>query len=196
MVDHNKEGSVGFVDRRSFLQNGLRAGAAVALTAAAGATAVKLHADDNVWQIEPSLCISCGLCETNCVLSPSAVKSVHGYGICGFCHFCFAFLQPNATEQNTAAENQMCPTSAIKRTYVEGPYYEYQIDEALCIGCSKCTKGCETFGNGSMFLQIKHNVCVNCNECTIARHCPTQAFIRMPSQTPYKLKSGAEVKDI
>ena len=44
--DHSKEGSVGFINRRSFLQTGLRAGAAVALTAAAGATALKLHADD------------------------------------------------------------------------------------------------------------------------------------------------------
>jgi hypothetical protein len=42
--DHSKDGSVGFIDRRSFLQTGLRAGAAVALTAAAGATAIKLHA--------------------------------------------------------------------------------------------------------------------------------------------------------
>ena len=54
--DHSKQGSVGFIDRRSFLQTGLRAGAAVALTAAAGATALKLHADDTVWQIDPGLC--------------------------------------------------------------------------------------------------------------------------------------------
>ncbi len=197
MVDHSKQGSVGFVDRRSFLTTGLRAGAAVGLTAAAGATlATKLHADDTVWQIDPRKCVSCGLCETECVVNPSAVKCVHGYGICGYCSFCFGFLQPKAVEQTTAAENQMCPTSAIKRTLIEGPYYEYHIDETICVGCAKCVKGCSTFGNGSMFLQIKHNVCVNCNECSIARACPVSAFSRAPAATPYMLKNGSVVKDV
>jgi electron transport complex protein RnfB len=190
--DHSKQGSVGFIDRRSFLQTGLRAGAAVGLVAAAGATALKLNADDSVWQLDPKKCISCGLCETECVLNPSAVKCVHSYGVCGYCNLCFGFLQPNATEQSTAAENQMCPTSAIGRRLIEGPYYEYQIDESLCIGCSKCVKGCTTFGNGSMHLQIKHSICVNCNECTIARACPTRAFQRMPAKTPYIPKGQGE----
>lgn len=190
--DHSKEGSVGFIDRRSFLQTGLRAGAAVGLIAGAGATALKLNADDNVWQLDPKRCISCGLCETECVLNPSAVKCVHSYGVCGYCNLCFGFLQPNATEQSTAAENQMCPTSAIGRHLVEGPYYQYTIDESLCIGCSKCVKGCTTFGNGSMHLQIRHNVCVNCNECTIARACPTRAFTRLPTAKPYIPKAEGE----
>jgi electron transport complex protein RnfB len=191
-VDHTKEGSVGFIDRRSFLQTGLRAGAAVGLVAAAGATAIKLHAEDTVWQLDPKKCISCGLCETECVVSPSAVKCVHSYGICGYCNLCFAFLQPNATEQSSASENQMCPTSAIGRRLVEGPYHEYQIDEGLCIGCSKCVKGCTTFGNGSMHLQIRHNVCVNCNECTISRACPTRAFSRIPRSQKYIAKNPGE----
>jgi electron transport complex protein RnfB len=190
--DHSKQGSVGFIDRRSFLQTGLRAGAAVGLVATAGATALKLNADDNVWQLDPKKCISCGLCETECVVNPSAVKCVHSYGVCGYCNLCFGFLQPNATEQSTAAENQMCPTSAIGRRLVEGPYYEYTIDESLCIGCSKCVKGCTTFGNGSMHLQIRHNVCVNCNECTISRACPTRAFQRLPAKTPYIPKAQGE----
>ena len=193
--DHSKDGSVGFIDRRSFLQTGLRAGAAVALTAAAGATALKLHADDTVWQIDPAICVSCGLCETECVLYPSAVKCVHSYGICGYCNLCFGYLQPNQTEQNTAVENQMCPTSAIKRTLVEGPYHEYRIDESLCVGCSKCVKGCTTFGNGAMHLQIRHDVCVNCNECTIARACPTRAFHRRDAKDPYKIKAMGSGKE-
>lgn len=192
IVDHSKEGSTGFIDRRSFMTTGLRVGAAVGLTAAAGATAMKLHADDSVWQLDPKICISCGLCETECVVMPSAVKCVHAYGICGYCKFCFAYLQPNSFEQSTAAENQMCPTSAIKRELIEGPYFEYQIDEALCIGCSKCVKGCSTFGNGSMYLQIRHNICVNCNECSIARACPVQAFKRETTKSPYLAKAGSE----
>jgi electron transport complex protein RnfB len=129
------------------------------------------------------------------VLFPSAVKCVHSYGICGYCNLCFGFLQPNQTEQNTAVENQMCPTSAIKRTLVEGPYYEYRIDESLCVGCSKCVKGCSTFGNGAMHLQIRHDVCVNCNECTIARACPTRAFERRDAKTPYKIKASGSGKE-
>ena len=164
--DHSKQGSVGFIDRRSFLQTGLRAGAAVGLVATAGATALKLNADDSVWQLDPKKCISCGLCETECVVNPSAVKCVHSYGVCGYCNLCFGFLQPNA--------------------------YEYTIDESLCIGCSKCVKGCTTFGNGSMHLQIRHNVCVNCNECTISRACPTRAFQRLPAKTPYIPKAQGE----
>src|SRR6185436_15728344 len=79
------------------------------------------------------------------------------------------------------AENQLCPTAAIKRTYVEDPYYEYTIDEQLCIGCAKCVEGCNRFGNGSLFLQIRHDRCVNCNECSIARVCPGDAFRRQPA---------------
>jgi electron transport complex protein RnfB len=119
------------------------------------------------------------------------VKCVHSYGICGYCNLCFGFLQPNLTEKSTAAENQMCPTSAIQRKLVDGPYYEYSIQEELCVGCAKCVKGCSTFGNGAMHLQIRHDLCVNCNECTIARACPTRAFGRSPATSkPYNIKSS------
>ena len=94
---------------------------------------------------------------------------------------------PNAL--TTAAENQLCPTAAIKRTFVEDPYYEYTIDEKLCIGCAKCVEGCNRFGNGSLFLQIRHDRCVHCNECAIARTCPGDAFRRVPSNQPYLLKT-------
>jgi electron transport complex protein RnfB len=89
---------------------------------------------------------------------------------------------------DSAAENQLCPTSAIVRTFVEDPYYEYTIDEDLCIGCGVCVKGCASFGNGSLYLQVKHDLCVNCNECAIARACPAHAFRRVPADQPYILK--------
>jgi Na+-translocating ferredoxin:NAD+ oxidoreductase subunit B len=73
---------------------------------------------------------------------------------------------------------------------VDGPYYEYRIDEPLCVGCAKCVKGCSTFGNGAMHLQIKQEICVNCNECTIARACPTRAFSRIPAAHPYQAKTS------
>jgi electron transport complex protein RnfB len=90
---------------------------------------------------------------------------------------------------NTGAENCLCPTAAIKRTFVEDPYYEYSIDEKLCIGCAKCVEGCNRFGNGSLFLQVRHDRCVNCNECSIAQVCPGDAFRRVPASHPYLLKT-------
>lgn len=80
------------------------------------------------------------------------------------------------------------PTGAIKRTFIEDPYFEYRIDERLCNGCGKCVKGCGDFGNGSMILQVRHNRCLNCHECAIAKVCPGDAFRRVPISTPYLLK--------
>ena len=106
------------------------------------------------------------------MLEQSAVKCVHAYAVCGYCQLCTGFFAPEPNELTTAAENQLCPTAAIKRTYVEDPYYQYSIDEQLCIGCAKCVEGCNRFGNGSLFLQIRHDRCLNCNECAISRTCP------------------------
>jgi electron transport complex protein RnfB len=140
-----------------------------------------------VWQLDPAKCIQCGLCAENCVMTPSAVKVVHVYAMCGYCDLCGGYLKPDTQNISTAAENQLCPTSAIKRKFVEDPFYQYTIDEPLCIGCAKCVKGCDAFGNGSLQLQVRHDRCVNCNECAIARHCPSGAFQRVPAETPYLL---------
>ena len=83
---------------------------------------------------------------------------------------------------NTGAENCLCPTAAIRRSYVEDPYFEYTIDEQLCIGCAKCVEGCNRFGNGSLFLQVRHDRCVNCNECAISKVCAGDAFRRVPAR--------------
>jgi electron transport complex protein RnfB len=50
-------------------------------------------------------------------------------------------------------------------------------------------KGCNVFGNGSLYLQVKHDLCVGCNECSIARNCPAQAYQRIPVRTAYLLKT-------
>lgn len=144
-----------------------------------------------VWQIDPEKCTQCGRCATHCVLAPSAVKCVHSYSICGYCDLCGGYQRPDAKSRSTGAENQLCPTAAIRRKFIEDPYYQYTIDEALCIGCGKCVKGCGMFGNGSLYLQVKHDLCVNCNECAIAAACPSDAFRRVPASDPYLLKTGA-----
>lgn len=141
-----------------------------------------------VWQLDPAKCVQCGRCATHCVLNPSAVKCVHGFALCGYCRLCFGYFQPGTKTLTADAENQLCPTGAIARTFIEDPYFEYTLDEELCIGCGKCVKGCAAFGNGSLFLQVRHDRCVNCNECAIAVACPTQAFKRVPVERPYMLR--------
>lgn len=144
-----------------------------------------------VWQLDPAKCIQCGRCATNCVLQLSAVKCVHRFEMCGYCKLCFGFFQPGTAILTSAAENQMCPTGAIGRKYLEEPYYEYTIDEPLCTGCGRCVKTCGAFGNGSLILQVRHDRCVNCNDCAIARNCPAGAFKRVPADQPYLFKTMA-----
>lgn len=144
-----------------------------------------------VWQLDPAKCIQCGKCATNCVLQQSAVKCVHRYEMCGYCKLCFGFFLPGAASLTSAAENQVCPTAAIRRKFIEDPYFEYSIDEPLCIGCGRCVKGCGAFGNGSLVLQVRHDRCVNCNDCMIARNCPAGAFRRVPADDPYLFKPKA-----
>lgn len=143
-----------------------------------------------VWQIDPHKCAQCGLCKTNCVLTPSASKCMHAYIMCGYCDLCGGYLRQGTKTISTAAENQLCPTGAINRTFVEEPYFEYTINRDLCDGCAKCVKGCGDFGNGSLHMQIQHDICVNCNECSIARTCPSNAISRIPAGIAYLPKDN------
>lgn len=187
-ANHPAEPEGGGIDRRSFLRS------AALLLGLGGTAAVfsRAESDAMVWQLDPERCIQCGRCATACVLTPSAVKCVHAYAMCGYCELCGGYHRPDARELDTAAENQLCPTAAITRTFIEDPFYQYTIDEALCIGCGKCVKGCEAFGNGSLFLQVRHDRCVDCNECAIARACPADAFRRVPARDPHLYKSDIE----
>jgi Na+-translocating ferredoxin:NAD+ oxidoreductase subunit B len=148
-----------------------------------------------VWQIDPFKCTQCGQCKTNCVLTPSASKCVHAFQLCGYCDLCGGYLRQGVKTISTAAENQLCPTGAITRKFVEEPYFEYTINEDLCDGCAKCVKGCGDFGNGSLYMQIRHNLCVNCNDCSIARTCPSNAIIRVPALTSYLQKDKGKSRN-
>ncbi len=147
----------------------------------------------HVWQLDPNKCIQCGNCATSCVLFPSAVKCFHDFSMCGYCDLCSGFLIENASSRDTGAENQLCPSGALKRRYIENPYFEYTIDEKLCLGCGRCVKGCGAFGNGSLLLQVNHDLCVDCNQCTIGKQCPADAYERVPRKSAYILKSSNKI---
>jgi len=183
------------IGRRRFVADGLRVVGAVGLVGAAGLLTVRradpgreVESINNLWQIDPNKCVACGNCATHCVLDKSAVVCKHAFRMCGYCDLCTGYFEPEAAELTTGAENVLCPTGAIVRTFIEDPYYEYTIDEPKCIGCGKCVKGCTAFGNGSLYLQIDQDRCTHCNECSIAVACPSEAVRRVPAATPYLRK--------
>jgi electron transport complex protein RnfB len=204
------------IDRRSFLGDGVRIAGALGLVGVGGLLVARRGPTrDRLWQIDPDKCIACDKCQTQCVLDPSAVRAVQCYSLCGYCDVCTGYFPTTDFELNTGAENQLCPTGAIKREFIEEQagvrYFEYNIDitrrlieepggvqyvqytrddEEKCIGCGKCVKGCALM-NGSLYLQVRHDLCVGCNECAIAIACPPQAFYRVPADRPVLLKRKA-----
>ena len=64
------------------------------------------------------------------------------------------------------------------------------VDKTVCMHCGACVGTCP---QNAMFL---HETWIefleNCNECAIAKVCPTQAFVRVPSDRPYLLKQQAQ----
>ena len=176
------------MNRRNFIRTGLQAFAGLTIGGITGYLFSRSSSEEMVWQLDPDICIQCERCSVNCVLPHSAVKCVHSFSVCGYCDLCSGYLQPGAKARDTGAESQLCPSGAIKRTFVEDPYFQYTIDEDLCIGCGKCVKGCGSFGNGSLYLQVRHDRCLNCNQCSIARSCPSRAWKRVPASQPYILR--------
>jgi electron transport complex protein RnfB len=167
------EGKNKYQSRRDFVRKAGKLAIVVPLAIIPVALAKKTSAAGYVWQIDPFKCTQCGQCKTNCVLTPSASKCVHAFQMCGYCDLCGGYLRQGVKTISTGAENQLCPTGAITRK------------EILCDGCAKCVKGCNDFGNGSLYMQIRHDRCVNCNECSIARTCPSNAIIRVPADNQY-----------
>lgn len=178
----------GLKSRREFLAEGARTAGLIVASMAAGSLMAR-RAEATVWQIDPLKCIQCGRCATACVLTPSAVKCLHAHISCGYCRLCFGLFRDQRSGNETTAENNRCPTDAIRRAFVEDPYFEMTIDEDLCIGCARCVKGCNAFGNGSLFLQIRQDLCARCNQCAIALACPVGAVERVPVSQPYRMKT-------
>ena len=183
-----KEEKNKYESRRDFVKKAGKIIVAAPIIALPLVLSRKTSAKGYVWQIDPFKCTTCGNCKTSCVLTPSASKCVHAYALCGYCDLCGGYLKEGAKTISTGAEVQMCPTGAITRKFVEEPFFEYTINEDLCDGCAKCVKGCKDFGNGSLYMQIKQDLCVNCNDCSIARKCPSKAVSRVPADFQYNPK--------
>lgn len=152
-----------------------------------GASAISGQ-EETFWQIDPTKCTKCGRCETECVKPVSAVKCVHQFESCGYCDFCSGYYREGRVALDTSAENMLCPRDALKRKFIEEPYFEYEVDEDLCTACGKCSKGCSDFGNGSLMMQVKRELCLNCNDCAIAQKCPSDAFVKVSASSPYIFK--------
>ena len=111
-------------DRRGFVGDSFRVMGAVALSGATGFLAGKKGRGERyVWQIDPDECMACNNCTTYCVLDESAVKAVQCYPLCAMCDVCTGYLDLGYVSRDTGAENQLCPTGAIRRELVaeEGP---------------------------------------------------------------------------
>ena len=195
------------ITRRDAIQKVVRGTVLIGLGSTAGFLIRK--ADGQVvWQVDASRCVNsrlgeagaevCTLCTTECVVSQSAVRAVNNFRECGRCYICPAYYNiKSAVDEHGLPSEKLCPRDAILRTPIglvdpEDPannFYEYVIDEKLCVGCALCVKGCSAFGNGSLFLQVRHDRCVNCNQCAIATACPPEAFVRVPADEPYLLKT-------
>lgn len=193
--NRHKMGKKKKVNRREFIDKGMRLTLLAAVGGVSCFSVIRASGKGDVWQIDPFKCTQCGRCATECVKAISAVKCIHAYDLCGYCDLCGGYLKPGSNAKSTAAENQLCPTAAIERKFIEEPYFEYIIDEELCIGCAKCVKGCTSFGNGSLHLQIRHDICLNCNQCAIARVCPGEAISRVPLDQPYMIKGNFKPKE-
>ena len=101
-----------------------------------------------VWQLDPNLCIECGRCQTNCVLDLSAVKAVNCFAMCGYCDKCTGYFPDDeiTCRKRGPRINSARPGPSPARTSTGRPdvrYFEYTIDEGLCIACGKCVHGCK-----------------------------------------------------
>lgn len=158
------------VSRRGFLLWSARSVAALALLGGSGFL-LRKHRRHRLYQIDPAKCTQCGRCATACVRTPSAVKCVNQFDICGYCDYCYGYYQGEMNNRELR-----CPYDAIVRKQVGDGVYEYTINEDKCIGCGVCVTNCRTLGNGSLYLQIRHDLCRECNQCAIADACPANAI--------------------
>ena len=92
------------IKRREFLNKGIRLGIGAGLGVIGVGLITRSASGKAIWQLDPSKCVQCGNCATNCVLQTSAVKCVHVTTMCGYCDLCGGFLRQGVKNINTGAE--------------------------------------------------------------------------------------------
>jgi electron transport complex protein RnfB len=132
---------------------------------------------------------------------------VNDFSRCGYCKVCPGYHDVNSPVENDpddprpasdredypsdgVPKGRVCPYDALRRKFVgtwsnDNPnhmYFEYTIDDSKCTGCGKCVVQCRkpSQGNGSLRMEVQHNLCVSCNQCNIAKACPIVAEHRRP----------------
>jgi electron transport complex protein RnfB len=198
-------------DRRQFLHRTGQTACAVAL----GGTAITLGwraCSGDAWAIVPNKCINirlgvtgadnvCEICATDCELSLSAVRAVNDHVKCGRCCICPSYYDVRSPiGSDGLPSKKLCPRDAIERTVIGDfdPYdllnnfYEYTIDENKCNGCGRCVMECkDPAGLGSIRMEVRYDLCLRCNQCTIAQHCPEDAYSRVgPQPSPASVLDG------
>ena len=187
--------------RRDVLGHAVRGSALVGLGGLAAYLARGSGAE-GAWQLNWERCVNsrlgalgvdvCELCSTKCVLPLSAVRAVNDYAKCGRCYICPAYYDvKSAITEEGLPSQKLCPRDAIERKPIgeidpDDPannFYEYIIDEKLCIGCGICVMACkEPAGLSSIRIEVRHDVCLSCNRCSIAIACPDEAYERRPAR--------------
>ncbi len=197
--------------RREILGQAARGAALLGLGGTA-AYLVSRTTAEGAWQLDPNKCVNCrlgatgvevcDLCASACVLQLSAVRAVNDHSKCGRCCICPAYYDvTSAVDEEGLPSEKLCPTDAISRFPIgevdpEDPantYYEYVIDEERCNGCGLCAMGCkEPAGLGSIWIEVRHDLCVDCNRCAIAIVCPDEAYVRhLPGEEPPSVHEAA-----
>ena len=75
--------------------------------------------------------MACGECQVHCVLDVSAVKCVQCFAMCGYCDICTGYFVKRYRSLDTVAEEQLCPTAAITRKFVEARMMELADGQVL-----------------------------------------------------------------
>lgn len=179
------------MDRRKFLLNIGRVTCSVAIGGVAYRV-INQHMNPDtagprsryVWAIDPEKCTGCGICETACIRTPSAVKAVNDQKKCSMCVVCYGHISnKNIDSDKIMSEGKrVCEHDAVIRVNHEGGEngtFIYSIDDKKCTACGKCVKSCNKKGTKSMFLIIRPDLCLACNSCNIAAKCPEKAIDRV-----------------
>ena len=82
-----------YQSRRDFVRKAGKILVAVPVIGLPVVLSTKVTTAGTVWQIDPYKCNTCGQCKTYCVLTPSAVKCMHNFQMCGYCDLCGGYLR-------------------------------------------------------------------------------------------------------